>query len=152
MRDIPVIDLQPLLRGDADGLAQVAGEIGAACRRVGFFYVVNHGVSADQIEAAFAQSRAFFAQSVDQKLEVSMDVVGGNRGYSGFMREALDPAHGLDKKEAFNIGVELAADDAGLIAGEPFRALNGWPALTGFRAALLDYFNACLKLGGELHR
>ncbi len=152
MRDIPVIDLEPLLRGGELGLRQVAGEIGQACRRVGFFYVVNHGVRPGLIADAFAKSRAFFAQPVAQKLEVSMDAIGGNRGYSGFMREALDPAHGRDKKEAFNIGIELSPDDAGLRAGEPFRALNGWPRVDGFRAALLGYFDACLQLGGELHR
>ena len=30
MRDIPVIDLEPLLRGGEQGLARVAGEIGQA--------------------------------------------------------------------------------------------------------------------------
>ena len=152
MREIPVIDLEPLRRGDEEGLRQVASEIGAACRRVGFFYVVNHGVQPGLIADVFAKSRAFFAQPVAQKLELSMDAIGGNRGYSGFMREALDPAHGRDKKEAFNIGIELAPDDAGLRAGEPFRALNGWPRLAGFRDTMLGYFDACLWLGGEIHR
>ena len=152
MREIPVIDLEPLRRGGAAGLRQVADEIGAACRQVGFFYVINHGMRPALLADAFAKSRAFFAQPIAEKLEISMDVIGGNRGYSGFMREALDPAHGRDKKEAFNIGIELSPDDAGLKAGEPYRALNGWPRLAGFRAALLAYFDACLHLGGEIHR
>jgi isopenicillin N synthase-like dioxygenase len=152
MQDIPVIDLEPLRHGGETGLDRIAGEIGEACRRVGFFYVVNHGVPASLRAEAFAKSRAFFAQPVAEKLEVSIDRIGGNRGYSGFMRETLDPTHGRDKKEAFNIGLELAPDDPGLAAGEPYRALNGWPRTPGFRETLLQYFDACLALGADIHR
>jgi isopenicillin N synthase-like dioxygenase len=148
--DIPVIDLAAV-ETDA-GLARVASELGAACRDVGFFYVVNHGAPSSLIADAFAVSRAFFALPVAEKLELSMDVVGGNRGYAGFMREALDPAHGRDRKEAFNVGLELAADDAGLMAGEPYRALNAWPKTPRFRETMLTYFDACMALGGRIHR
>ena len=149
---IPVIDLEPLRCGGEAGLAKVAAELGQACRGVGFFYVVNHGVPAELIAEAFAKSRAFFAEPIAGKLEIAIDVVGANRGYSGFMREALDPSHGRDKKEAFNIGLDLAPDDSGLLAGEPFRALNAWPRTPGFRETFLAYFDACLTLGGEIHR
>jgi isopenicillin N synthase-like dioxygenase len=148
---LPIIDLSPL-RAGAAGLACVAAEIGAACREVGFFYVVNHGVPAALVADAFAKSRAFFAEPIDDKLAIAMDVVGGNRGYAGYMREALDPAHGRDRKEAFNIGIELAADDPGLNGGEPFRALNAWPKTPGFRQTMLAYFDACMALGLDLHR
>jgi isopenicillin N synthase-like dioxygenase len=148
--DIPVIDL---IDAETDaGLARVASELGAACREVGFFYVVNHGVPSNLVAEAFAASRNFFAQPVAEKLELSMDVIGHNRGYAGFMREALDPAHGRDRKEAFNIGLDLAADDPGLKAGEPYRALNAWPTTPGFRDTLLAYFDACLALGDRIHR
>ena len=149
---IPVIDLEPLLTDADAGLARVAAEMGAACRGVGFFYVVNHGVPARLIADAFAKSRAFFASPVEEKIDVSMDVIGANRGYSGFMRESLDPEHGRDKKEAFNIGLELAPHDPGLLSGEPYRALNGWPNTPGFRETFLTYFDACLELGQRLHR
>lgn len=149
---IPIIDLDPLRHGGEAGLAKVAAELGEACRGVGFFYVVNHGVPAELVAEAFGRSRAFFAEPIADKLEIAMDVVGGNRGYSGFMREALDPSYGRDKKEAFNIGLDLAPDDPGLKSGEPFRALNAWPKTPGFRATFLAYFDACSRLGDEIHR
>ena len=133
-------------------LARVGAELGAACRDVGFFYVVNHGVPSSLVADAFAASRAFFALPVAEKLELSMDVIGSNRGYAGFMREALDPTHGRDRKEAFNIDLELAPDDPGLTAGEPYRALNAWPRTPGFRETMLAYFDACLALGDRIHR
>jgi isopenicillin N synthase-like dioxygenase len=152
MSAIPVIDLAPLRTGGEAGLALVAAELGAACRGVGFFYVVNHGVPAALRQDAFARSRAFFAEPMSAKLDVAMAKVGGNRGYAAYMAEALDPTQGFDKKEAFNVGLDLAPDDPGLHGGEPFRALNAWPATPGFRETMLAYFDACLALGVDLHR
>ncbi|RBP11193.1 isopenicillin N synthase-like dioxygenase [Roseiarcus fermentans] len=148
---LPVIDLAPLDDGEK-GLADVAAAIGAACRDVGFFYAVNHGVPRALIDDAFAQSRRFFALPLEAKQTIAMDVVGGNRGYSALMREALDPAQGPDRKEAFNVGLDLAPDDPDLVAGKPFRALNAWPALPGFRATTLGYFDACAALALRIHR
>ena len=148
---LPVIDLTPLREGGEAGLARVAAEIGAACRGAGFFYVVNHGVPAALIAQTFAKSRAFFAEPFEAKQEFAMAKVGGNRGYAAVLSEALDPSRGFDAKEAFNVGLELAPDDPGLKT-EPFRALNAWPRLEGFRDTTLAYFDACLALGADLHR
>lgn len=58
--NLPIVDLAPLGEGEA-GLDKVAAAIGAACRDVGFFYVVNHGVKRDLMDEAFAEARRFFA-------------------------------------------------------------------------------------------
>ena len=50
-------------------------------------------------------------------------------------------------KEAFNVGFDLAPDDPELLAGKPFRALNAWPELPGFRETLLAYYDACAGSG-----
>ena len=42
---IPVVDVAPLLSGDAQGERAVAKEIGDACRGIGFFYITGHGVA-----------------------------------------------------------------------------------------------------------
>jgi len=149
MEKLPVIDMQ----GFADaGFERIAREIAEACRSVGFFYVVNHGVAPELMRAAFAEARAFFAQPVAKKAALAIERVGGNRGYSGLLHEALDPKAGADLKEAFNIGLELAPDDPELIAGVPFRALNVWPEPPGFKPTLLAYFDACSGLANALHR
>lgn len=147
---LPVIDLAGLADGEEPALRRIAREIGGAWRRIGFFYVVNHGVAA--IPAAFEQSAKFFALPLAQKRALAIEIVGGNRGYSGLMREALDPARGADMKEAFNIGLDLKPDDPELLAGAPFRSLNAWPDLPDFRAVLLRYFDDCARLALRLHR
>jgi isopenicillin N synthase-like dioxygenase len=148
---LPIIDLSPLANGDETALARIAAEAGAACRDVGFFYVVGHGVDSTLISEAFAQSRRFFALPLADKEALAIEKIGGNRGYSGLMHEALDPRRGPDEKEAFNVGLELAADDPELRAGKPFRSLNAWPNLPGFRETLLTYFDDCAALGARLH-
>ena len=149
---LPIIDLESLGESDSHSLSRIAADVGAACRDVGFFYVVNHGVGASLMAEAFARSRAFFALPVADKRKLAIEAVGGNRGYSGLLHEALDPAVGPDMKEAFNVGLDLAPDDPELISGQPFRSLNAWPNLPGFRETTLAYFSACAALGARLHR
>ena len=149
---LPIVDLSPPREGDQASLARIAADVGAACRDVGFFYAVNHGVDAGLIAEAFAQSRRFFASPVAEKQALAIEEIGGNRGYSGLMHEALDPGRGPDMKEAFNVGLELAPDDPELMAGKPFRARNAWPNLPNFRETLLAYYAACAALGARLHR
>jgi isopenicillin N synthase-like dioxygenase len=147
---LPVIDLSGLESDDHIALHRISREIGVACRTIGFFYVVNHGVAS--IPAAFAQSAKFFAEPIEKKRALAIETIGGNRGYSGLLHEALDPARGADMKEAFNIGLDLAPDDSELLAGVPFRSLNAWPDLPDFRRFLLGYFDDCIALGQRIHR
>ena len=50
-----------------------------ACENVGFFYALNHGVSDDTIERAFAASRRFHALPLEEKLALRLD--DNNIGY-----------------------------------------------------------------------
>ena len=151
-RTLPIVDLSSWRERDPTSLAGIAAEAGAACRDVGFFYVVNHDVDADLIAAAFAQSRRFFALPLAERQALAIETIGGNRGYSGMLHEALDPGRGPDMKEAFNVGLEIAPDDPDLLSGQPFRSLNAWPSLPSFRETLLAYYDACAALGARLHR
>jgi len=150
-RPLPILDFSSWREDDPASLKRIAAEAGAACRDVGFFYVVNHAVDQRLIAAAFEQSRRFFALPLAEKQALAIEKVGGNRGYSGMLHEALDPARGPDMKEAFNVGLELAPDDPDLVSGQPFRSLNAWPRLPRFGETLLAYYDACAALGARLH-
>jgi isopenicillin N synthase-like dioxygenase len=102
---LPIIDLASSGESDGVSMTRIAAEVGAACRNVGFFYVVNHGVEASLIADAFAQSHCFFALPLADKRRLAIEKIKGNRGYSGLLHEALDPARGPDMKEAFNVGL-----------------------------------------------
>lgn len=148
MTAIPVIDVSALSGPDG---GRVAAEIGAACREVGFFYVAGHPVGATRIADVFTAAKTFFAQDEAAKRNV-LYTAKGNRGYVPMRGEALDPTRPPDLKEAFNIGLDLPADDSELLAGQMFRAANLWPTQPGFRDTMLEYFGACHALGRLLHR
>ncbi len=148
---VPTIDLRPLAEGDG-GVARVAAEVGRACRETGFFAVSHPPVPEGLGGAVFAAAEAFFALPAERKAAVSIRHSGHNRGYVGLAVEALDPARGPDNKEAFNVGLDLAADDPEVLAGRPFRGPNLWPDLPGFRPTLVAYYDAMLALGVALHR
>lgn len=150
--NIPIIDISPLFIGDVAGTESVAQQIGAACRGIGFFYIVGHGISKVLLENVFAASAAFFAQPSDEKQKVLYSAQSGNRGYVPMKGEALDPSKPSDLKEAFNIGFDIPADDDEIHAGVKFRAPNLWPKQHEFRQAMLEYYTAAWGIGRALHK
>jgi isopenicillin N synthase-like dioxygenase len=138
---IPVIDVAQLLTGSSEQAHAVAGDLGRACRDVGFFYVTGHRIPEALIAGVFENSVALFGGPASVREAASFSGPGGNRGYIKLGGETLDPGKPADVKEAFNIGLELAPDDPELVARAPFRAANLWPDMPGFRDTMLEYFN-----------
>jgi isopenicillin N synthase-like dioxygenase len=141
--DIPLIDIAALSSHDDAARREVAARIGAACRDVGFFAIVGHGVAPSLVEAAFAQSERLFALPVEAKREMAIARLGSNRGYVGLGVEALDEKTAADHKEAFNL---IWTDDGRT------RPANVWPPLEDFRPVVQAYFDALLAVGARLHR
>ncbi len=125
-----------------------ASQLGAACRETGFFLLKGHGLREHQIADVFAAAADFFAQSEAAKRPLSITTNPHNRGWAYLGSESLDEHSGkTDRKEAFNIGLDLAADDPRVLAAEPFRGVNLWPDLPGFRETMLAYFTHVWALG-----
>ncbi len=152
MTDIPVIDLTALRLGGAEGLRDVAGALGEACRGVGFFAVAGHGIDPALTGRVFAAARDFFGRPAAEKTALSITRSPHNRGYVGIGTETLDETKPTDLKEAFNIGLDLPADHPEVVAGRPFRGVNLWPEIPSWRETMLAYFDAAWRLGRLLHR
>lgn len=145
--EVPVLDGAKLTR-DPQGLS---AELGAAARGPGFFLLTEHGIPEALITAVFAEGDRFFDLPSAEKARVAIDAT--NRGWAAEGTERLDPEGGaVDRKEAFNMGLDLAADDPRVLAGEPFRAANRWPELPGFAPTLRRYFEAVQALGVQVMR
>jgi isopenicillin N synthase-like dioxygenase len=151
MSAIPILDWQAFRQEDRR--AGFVGDLGRACRETGFFLLTGHGIPAPLLAEVFAQSAAFFALPACDKARLSILTNPHNRGWAMIGTERLDAASGqVDRKEAFNIGLDMSADDPRLIRQEPFRGVNLWPELEGFRAVMLRYFDRVLALGTGLMR
>ena len=149
---LPVIDVSGLSASEISARAAVAAQLGHACREIGFFYVVNHGVPEATRDGIFAASREFFALPVTEKERCSIKLSEHNRGYVALEGERLNERTGsADYKEAFNVGLELGADHPEVLAGKPFRGVNLWPSLPHWRETVLAYYDACWALGRRIH-
>src|SRR3954463_14980737 len=105
---IPVIDIQPLISSTEERQA-VAEQIGQACRRNGFFYIVGHGISEALASRLEQLSRQFFAQAVETKLEIRM--AKGGRAWRGYFPVGNELTSGKpDLKEGLYFGAELPDD------------------------------------------
>ncbi len=148
--NVPVLDFTRFSTGlDKEGFVR---DLGEACRSSGFFLVTGHDVAETLISDVFAKADEFFDLPLADKQPLDIRKNGQNRGWVSEGSEALDEnSSEADMKEAFNIGLDLVADDPRIQAGEPFRGLNIWPDLPEFRETLLSYFTAVHGLGVALH-
>ena len=147
--EIPLIDVSCLSTRDRGAMRTAAAQIGAACERIGFFYIVGHGVRQATVDAVFDQARRFYSQPEAFKRRLLFDA--NDRGYKG-PGNIVVPGYLPDAKEVLDLGVELPVDHPDVVAGKPFHGPNQWPELPGFRQALMSYYQDVSKLGQELLR
>lgn len=107
MDDLPLIDVSGLVSGSDS--RSVADEIHAACRDLGFFYVVGHDVEPGLLERLDNLSRDFFALSESEKEQISM--TKGGRAWRGWFGVGTELTSGVpDMKEGIYFGAEHASD------------------------------------------
>ena len=146
MSDIPVIDISPLRHGGTPAVA-VAGSLDAACREVGFFYVVGHGVDPDLLARLDALAREFFALPESEKSEIAMARAG--RAWRGWFPLGGELTAGVaDHKEGIYFGAEHLPTHAHVLRGTPMHGANLFPTHpSGLRAAVLDYVDVLTSVG-----
>jgi isopenicillin N synthase-like dioxygenase len=124
---LPVIDVGPLLGGDAAGREQAARAIGEAGRSLGFFYATGHAISARTLDQLDSASRAFFALPEAEKMKIAM--AKGGRAWRGFFPVGGELTSGKpDIKEGVYFGEELGPGDPRVKAGLPLHGANLFPA------------------------
>ena len=142
---IPVINIGPLNRQNGDKKA-VAKEIAQACKKSGFFYIENHGVSNELIDSLEELSREFFRLPESVKNEISMSKGGKAwRGY--FPLEGELTSGKADLKEGLYFGAQLPNNHPYVRAGLPLHGPNLFPDIIGFETAVLAYMKAMTHLG-----
>lgn len=145
---IPILSWKDFT-GDPEAFSEALGE---ACRETGFFLLADHPIPSNLVANVFSAADDFFALPQEEKAKLSISLNPHNRGWAQMGSESLDDTSGqVDRKEAFNVGFDLSPDDPRVVAGEPFRGVNVWPELDGFRDTMLAYYNSAHALGVRLH-
>ena len=146
---VPVIDVSALVRGPAGDPGPAARAIASACREHGFFYVVGHGVPDETQDRLEALARRFFAQDLEQKMKIRMEL--GGRAWRGYFPVRGELTSGKpDLKEGLYFGTELGDDDPRVRAGLPMHGRNLFPDIPGFGDAVLAYIAAVTRVGHAL--
>ncbi|KAL2227137.1 gibberellin 20 oxidase 1-D [Sesamum indicum] len=78
---VPFVDLGGFLSGDHDASIRASELVGEACRKHGFFLVVNHGVDANLISDAHHYMDCFFEQPLHEKQRAQRKL-GEHCGYA----------------------------------------------------------------------
>lgn len=148
---IPVVDITGLRTGTPAEQSEVAEALGRAARDVGFVYVTGCGIDEALFEGVLDAARRFFALPYEEKMKV---YIGNSRCHRGYVPEGEEVfASGTkDKKEAYDLSIDLPEDDPDYVAGNPLLGPNQWPDLPGFREAVDAYYKAVFGLGRVLLR
>ena len=148
MLDTPSAQVPTLSLADADRDPEgFAAAFGGSFERYGFAVIADHGIPADLIERAWAQTQALFALSEDEKRAHHLSGSGGARGYTPFRTEIAKGADVVDLKEFWHVGRELPAGHAYADRMAP----NVWPARPdGFRDTFVELFAAFDRAGDRL--
>ena len=150
--EIPVIDINALRLGSTDEAFEVAKQLGKACRDVGFFYVKNHGVSADLIADTFGMAEKFFTLPLSEKLKYSMEKHSKCfRGYSPVLSELADGKRNSYELMEFSVDFDSKNDPA-VLARKPMHGPNIWPQIPQYRETMTRYIDEMNDLGFHLMR
>jgi isopenicillin N synthase-like dioxygenase len=162
--DIPIIDIKPLLQvfghevinlnefelniSNQSVVGKTIHAIIEACSSSGFFYIKDHGVSADLIANLTIFSRNFFALSQEEKDQYAMEY--GGRAWRGYFRLGDEVTSGIpDQKEGFYFGTELPPNASSL----PLHGPNLWPqGLIGkeWKSNVMSYMHEMKLIGRAL--
>jgi isopenicillin N synthase-like dioxygenase len=149
-----VIDVSPLLGAEAPAvtLAKVAAQIDAACRSVGFFSIVGHGIPLGLQQQLEAASHEFFALSESDKAVIAMSAAGSAwRGWFPVGGELTSGAP--DRKEGIYFGAEHAPDHPRVVAATPLHGANQFPTHSDdLRTAVLDWLHALRPVADAVMR
>jgi len=149
--EIPLIDISALRQSDPDAPRRVAEQMLEAARRIGFFYVIGHGIDNQVFDNAHRSSREFFL--ADDSLKQDCAINARHRGHLRIGEAKMYSAKNVDLKESFVFGLELDADDPASDGQDEFLGHNQWPQqLPEFRVAMKEFFDAMSSVAVDLMR
>lgn len=109
--NIPLLDLNNYLNGDAAARKTFSDQIGEAFNDTGFVTITNHGLSKELIDDLYKQVLALFTLPQDAKSAYEVPGLAGQRGYTGKGKETAKGFKTPDLKEFWQIGQTVTDGD-----------------------------------------
>ena len=151
---IPLVDITALIEphphtNDTAGIASVLDD---ACRQVGFFGIIGHGLDPELLRRLERTSHEFFRRSDIEKAEIAMDRAGA--AWRGWFPVGGELTSGRpDRKEGIYFGTEHAADHPRVVASTPLHGTNLFPTEpAALRDAVLDWLGALRPVADAVMR
>ncbi|KIV93483.1 hypothetical protein PV10_04694 [Exophiala mesophila] len=153
--EIPVIDISGIYSENLEDRKAVAEKIREAAHRIGFFYIIGHGIDQKYIDGTFSQAKRFFELPIEQKMEVCTDKVPeAYFGYFPMARYNRNQKKLNDLMEAYNWGYNPEYDEEAKnkeAVKTEFDQL--WPKdVPGFKEALYEHHSKLLSLARRMVR
>jgi isopenicillin N synthase-like dioxygenase len=147
--ELPIVDISGLLSSDPVAAQSAADNLGRAAREVGFCYISGHGIPPSVFADVLEASSRFFAQPIEEKMKV---YIGKSRNHRGYVPEGEEvfATGSKDRKEAFDLAIDLPPDDPDYVRGNPMLGPNQWPELANFRTPVMTYYDAVFSVGRTL--
>lgn len=144
---LPIIDISPLYSDDRNDWKVVVNQIDHACRDLGFFYIVGHGISDDQFEHMTSMASAFFSLPLEQKQSIAIEKSANHRGWGALNAEQLDPNGPVDCKETFDMALDLPLSHPQVQRCRALYGPNQYPESADFVQSVNQHYQLSLKVG-----
>ncbi|KAL4871338.1 hypothetical protein BDV12DRAFT_206511 [Aspergillus spectabilis] len=130
--DLSTLDLSQF--DQPGGKEQLAKQLFEAIQKIGFFYIINFGLSQEEVDQQFSIGKQLFDLPLDEKLKYRAELEKG--GYNGYKPAGLrEISPGIfDKTEIYNIPKFIPA----LERPQPEIVNNNRPVIEGFARHIHD--------------
>ena len=145
---IPIIDIDPLVipNDNSKSLQKTVNEIRDACKNVGFFYIKNHQIPKDHLNALIPLVQEFFNLPLEEKMKIHISKSDIFRGYTPLGKELTDEKY--DWHECVDFGLDLETSHPEVIEGKQLVGPNQWPENQhNFRKVLEKHWDLMIILG-----
>ncbi len=152
--DIPILDIGPYLTGEPGAREALADNIRFIQETIGFYVIVNHGISRELLDNAYGALQRFFALPTEEKLKLKFGET--SVGYIApkstvYVTSKINENTKQDLNETLVTVLDRPDDHPYLKQGLRFVGPNKWPEnLPGFREAIVGFQNAIVDLGRKM--
>ncbi len=144
---LPIIDISPLHSENREEWQTVIRQIDSACRELGFFYVVGHGIPQQQFDYIESMAEKLFTLPESEKQKISIEESSNHRGWGRLSAEKLDPLGELDCKESFDMALDLSPYHSQVSRCPKLYGPNQYPNIEGFAQAVSQHYSLTLDVG-----